>query len=58
MPKTVWNTGVGQGTFLTAQFQNTFYGTNAATGHTHDGLDQDGSAPPINLASNVTGTLP
>ena len=53
MAKTQWSNG----STLTPTFQTAQFGSDANTGHTHDGTDNDGSAPPINLASHVTGTL-
>jgi hypothetical protein len=40
-------------TFAIAQF-----GNSAGTGHDHDGADDDGHCPKVNLASHVTGLLP
>lgn len=48
------------GDFLTPTFMEKIFGTTAATGHKHNGLDQDGSVPKVNLSSGseVQGTLP
>ena len=45
------------GSNLTATYVNTIYGSDASTGHNHQGLDQDGSAPKINLSNSVSGYL-
>jgi hypothetical protein len=52
--KTQWFNGQ----FLTTNFMQTFFGQTATSGHIHDGLNQDGSAPLVNLDSNVQGILP
>jgi hypothetical protein len=47
-------------TALTNELMRAYFGNSAATGHTHDGSDTDGSVPKINLAAaaHVTGELP
>ncbi len=50
------STDYTNGSFLTPSFVNTFYNTNG--GHLHDGINADGHAPLINLATNTTGLLP
>jgi hypothetical protein len=48
------------GTTLTPARMTTYWGSNASTGHTHDGTDTDGSCPKIDLdsANDVSGQLP
>lgn len=56
MAKTVW----GDGSHLTPDLQNTYWGTTANTGHLHDGSDSDGHCPKISavdLSDFATGTF-
>lgn len=48
------------GSYLTPSTLNNFIGTNAGTGHTHNGINSDGSVPKVLLtgAAHVTGLLP
>lgn len=46
------------GTSLTPTYLNAINGTGAASGHTHDGTDADGSAPNVDLTAHVTDELP
>ena len=48
------------GTWLTADLQNAYWGTDGTTGHVHDGTDTDGSVPKIQLSSALEcqGVLP
>jgi hypothetical protein len=54
-------TNFNDGSYLTPSFMDTFFGTNAGSGHNHQGLDADGSAPQITLSSDaddyITGTI-
>ncbi len=50
MAKTDFN----DGSTLTPAFMDLFHGTNASTGHAHDGLDADGSCPKIDPTSDIT----
>lgn len=56
MAKKTW----GDGTHLTPSFMTSFFGTDANTGHIHNGANLDGKAPKIDLtdATNITGVLP
>lgn len=51
MAKTVFQNG----TIVLPEWLNKIFGNS---GHRHDGRDEDGSAPKINLASEVAGVLP
>jgi len=46
-------TNFNDDSWLTPTFMDTFFGTDAVTGHTHDQLDADGSAPKILLTTMV-----
>lgn len=49
MPKRAWF----DGQFLDPAFQISWFGQDANTGHSHDGLDQDGSAPKIDAKNHI-----
>jgi len=53
-------TNFSAGDYVTPDFLEAINGTTAATGHRHTSLNQDGSAPKVNLtsAAEVTGVLP
>ena len=55
MSKTVFQTD----SHFTPDFMAAYYGTDATTGHTHDGLDEDGSVPRIETEDllDTTGTF-
>ena len=57
MAKTQWPIVTPFG-HITPALQELWWGTNAATGHTHDGTDADGSVPKVDLTAHVTGVLP
>jgi len=40
-------TNFNDGSWLTPTFMDAFFGTDAVTGHNHDGLDADGSCPKV-----------
>lgn len=56
MAKTV----LTDGSIVTPLYLNSINGTDAVTGHTHDGLNADGSVPKIRLnnATDITGIAP
>lgn len=56
MAKTQW----ANGDFIRPSDLYTWWGNNAGSGHSHDGLDSDGSVPKIQLtgAAEVQGLLP
>jgi len=56
MPKT----NLVNGSIVTPDYLNSINGTDAVTGHTHDGTNDDGSVPKIDLdnGAHVTGELP
>lgn len=56
MAKTVFSNG----TVVTSSYLNTIFGSGAGGGHLHDGANDDGHCPKINLAAaaEVTGLLP
>jgi hypothetical protein len=58
MGKQLW--AANTETALTNELMRAYFGNSAGTGHTHDGIDNDGSVPKINLAAaaHVTGALP
>ena len=47
-------TNFANGSILTPTFLDLFHGTDAITGHNHEGLDADGSCPKISLESVAT----
>lgn len=53
MAKTSW----ADGTYLTPAQMILFFGNNAATGHDHDGTDDDGSCPKINTAGTISAEV-
>jgi hypothetical protein len=54
MAKKTWVNG----SWLTPAEMNAYWGTDATTGHIHDGADSDASLPQVNLTTHVTGELP
>lgn len=52
MAKTDWTNG----SYLTPALQNTYWGTTGATGHVHDGVDDDGHCPKITLTDITDST--
>lgn len=54
MAKTAWFNGQN----LTTNFQQAWFGQDATSGHNHGGLNQDGSAPVLNIVTDTTGVLP
>jgi hypothetical protein len=46
------------GTHITSAIAHARWGNTGATGHDHQGLDEDGSAPQIDLTNAVSGLLP
>ena len=54
MAKTQWNDGSDH--YLTPALAESFWGNSATTGHTHDGLDVDGSMPKIDPVSEISGS--
>lgn len=46
------------GSLVTPDYLDKINGTSASTGHKHDGFDDDGSVPKVDLVNHVDGKLP
>lgn len=55
MAKIDWS---GNDEHLTPALMKTYFGEDETEGHNHDGTDDDGSCPNIDLTSGVTGVIP